>query len=159
MKSYDKTLPERVVRLLTEKGYKISSAESCTGGLFAKLITDIPGSSAVLDESYITYANAAKTKLLGVKEETLNAVGAVSAEVVFEMVSGLYKVTGADICVVFSGIAGPGGGTAEKPVGTVFAAIAVLGKIEVFRLALSGSRDEIRCAACYEMLEKIAERI
>lgn len=159
MKNYDKSLPERVVRLLIEKGWKISSAESCTGGLFAKLITDIPGSSAVLDESYVTYANAAKTKLLGVKEETLNTVGAVSRETVFEMASGLYKVTGAEVCVVFSGIAGPGGGTPQKPVGTVFAAVGILGEIEVFKFSLSGDRDEIRHSACYEMLEKITQRI
>lgn len=159
MKNYDKSLPERVVSLLAQNGWKISSAESCTGGLFAKMITDIPGSSAVLDESYVTYANAAKTKILGVKEETLNTVGAVSSETVFEMVSGLYKVTGAEVCVVFSGIAGPGGGTEEKPVGTVFAAIGILGEIEVFKLNLSGDRDEIRHSACYEMFEKIMEKI
>ena len=153
----EKTLPQIVVELLTEKQLKIASAESCTGGLFAKLITDIPGSSAVLDESYVTSANEAKTKILGVKKETLNKHGAVSFETVKEMANGLYDVSKADVCVVFSGIAGPGGGTAEKPVGTVFSAICFKGKTITYKNHFIGSREDVRMAACLEMFSKIKE--
>ena len=151
----DKSLPKQVVELLTKNGLTISSAESCTGGLFAKLITDIPGSSAVLNESYVTYANLAKIKILGVKEDTLKQFGAVSEETVTEMADGLYKISNADVCVVFSGIAGPDGGTKEKPVGTVFSAICFKGKTTVYKLHFDGDRNNVRMSACYEMLDKI----
>ena len=157
MKEYDKTLPKTVVELLTKKHMIISSAESCTGGLFAKLITDIAGSSAVLNESYVTYANEAKTRILGVREDTLEKYGAVSSQTVFEMAEGLYKVSKADVCVVFSGIAGPGGGTDEKPVGTVYSAICFKGKTTTYKLFFQGTRDEVRMASCFEMLKKIKE--
>lgn len=146
---------KKLVELLKEKGLKIASAESCTGGLFAKLITDVPGSSAVLDESYVTYANEAKTKILGVKKETLEKYGAVSEQTVYEMVSGLYKVSKSDVCVVFSGIAGPDGGTEEKPVGTVFSALSINGEITTYKSLFKGSRDEVRHSACFEMIERI----
>ncbi|MBR3792164.1 MAG: CinA family protein [Clostridia bacterium] len=146
---------KKLVELLKEKGLKIASAESCTGGLFAKLITDVPGSSVVLDESYVTYANEAKTKILGVKKETLEKYGAVSEQTVYEMVSGLYKVSKSDVCVVFSGIAGPDGGTEEKPVGTVFSALSINGEITTYKSLFKGSRDEVRHSACFEMIERI----
>lgn len=148
-------IAKRLVELLREKGLKIASAESCTGGLFAKLITDVPGSSAVLDESYVTYANEAKTKILGVKKETLEKYGAVSEQTVYEMASGLYRVSKSDVCVVFSGIAGPDGGTEEKPVGTVFSALCINDKITTYKSLHSGSRDEVRHSVCFEMMERI----
>ncbi len=148
-------IAKKLVELLAKKGLKIASAESCTGGLFAKLITDVPGSSAVLDESYVTYANEAKTKILGVKKETLEKYGAVSEQTVYEMVSGLYKVSKSDVCVVFSGIAGPDGGTEEKPVGTVFSALSINGEIKTYKSLFNGSRDEIRHSACFDMIERI----
>lgn len=153
------TLPEAVVHMLTDKGLKISSAESCTGGLFAKLITDIPGSSAVLDESYVTYANEAKTKILGVKPQTLEKYGAVSEQTAREMADGLYKVTKSSVCAVFTGIAGPGGGTAEKPVGLVYTGVCINGKTDVYKLQLSGSRDKIRNQACLEVFDLIRKKI
>ena len=153
------TLPEAVVHMLTEKGLKISSAESCTGGLFAKLITDIPGSSAVLDESYVTYANQAKTKILGVKPQTLEKYGAVSEQTAREMADGLYNVTKSSVCAVFTGIAGPGGGTAEKPVGLVYTGVCIDGKTDVYKLQLSGSRDKIRYQACLEVFDLIRKKI
>lgn len=153
------TLPEAVVHMLTEKGLKISSAESCTGGLFAKLITDIPGSSAVLDESYVTYANEAKTKILGVRSQTLEKYGAVSEQTAREMADGLYSVTKSSICAVFTGIAGPGGGTAEKPVGLVYTGVCINGKTDVYKLQLSGSRDKIRYQACLEVFDLIRKKI
>ena len=151
----DESLPKQVVELLIKNGLTISSAESCTGGLFAKLITDIPGSSAVLNESYVTYANAAKTKILGVREDTLKQFGAVSEQTVIEMADGLYKSSNADVCVVFSGIAGPDGGTLEKPVGTVYSAICFKGKTTAYKLYFDGDRNNVRMSACYEMLDKI----
>lgn len=153
------TLPEAVVHMLTEKGLKISSAESCTGGLFAKLITDIPGSSAVLDESYVTYANEAKTKILGVRPQTLEKYGAVSEQTAREMADGLYNVTKSSVCAVFTGIAGPGGGTAEKPVGLVYTGVCIDGKTDVYKLQLSGSRDKIRYQACLEVFDLIRKKI
>ena len=148
-------IAKKLVELLREKGLKIASAESCTGGLFVKLITDVPGSSAVLDESYVTYANEAKTKILGVRKETLEKYGAVSEQTVYEMVSGLYRVSKSNVCVVFSGIAGPDGGTKEKPVGTVFSALCIDGEITTYKSLFKGSRDEVRHSECFEMFERI----
>ncbi|MDY3929389.1 MAG: competence/damage-inducible protein A [Clostridia bacterium] len=153
------TLPYTVVHMLIERNMTISSAESCTGGMFAKMITDISGSSTILNESYVTYANEAKTKILGVKPETLKKYGAVSEETAYEMAEGLYKVAGADICVCFTGIAGPDGGTAEKPVGLVYVGVAVYGAVEVKKLQLYGSRDRVRNAACLEVFDIIRKKI
>ncbi|MBQ9180428.1 MAG: competence/damage-inducible protein A [Firmicutes bacterium] len=104
-------------RLLLEKGLTLSAAESCTGGLFAKTMTDIPGISEVFDRSLVTYSNKAKMEELGVKAETLEKYGAVSEETAREMAEGLERVSGSDICISVTGVAGPGGGTEEKPVG------------------------------------------
>ncbi len=153
------SLPYTVVHMLIEKNLTISAAESCTGGMFAKMITDISGSSAILNESYITYANKAKTKLLGVKPETLKQFGAVSEQTAFEMAEGLYKKTGADVCVAFTGIAGPDGGTEEKPVGLVFVGVCVKGTTEVKKLQIYGSRDRVRNAACLEVFDIIRKKI
>ena len=153
------SLPEAVVRMLTEKNMTISSAESCTGGLFAKYITDIPGSSAILNESYVTYANEAKTKILGVKPETLQSYGAVSEQTAREMADGLYRVSKADVCAVFTGIAGPGGGTKEKPVGLVYAGVSINGKTEVYKLQLSGTREAVRKQACLEVFDIIRKKL
>ena len=104
-------------RLLLEKGLTLSAAESCTGGLFAKTMTDIPGISEVFDRRLFTYSNKAKMEELGVKAETLEKYGAVSEETAREMAEGLERVSGSDICISVTGVAGPGGGTEEKPVG------------------------------------------
>ena len=112
-------LNEKLVALLRERGLRISSAESCTGGLFSAYITDVPGSSEVLDESIVTYSNEAKMRELGVKEKTLRSLGAVSRETARQMAEGICRHTGAEIGVGITGIAGPGGGTDKKPVGTV----------------------------------------
>lgn len=159
MKADMKGLNEEVVRLLREKNMVISAAESCTGGLFAALITDVSGSSSVIKESYITYANSAKINLLGVKEETLNTLGAVSGEVARQMAQGLMERTGADVCVGITGIAGPTGGTEEKPVGLVYAGINIKGQTEVLKMNNKGSRGEVREKSCYEVLKYIKEHI
>ena len=155
---FENKLAKNVVLKLAEKNLTIASAESCTGGLFAKLITDIPGSSAVFREGYITYANEAKEKILGVSHTTLEKYGAVSEQTAYEMANGLYKISNSDIYCVFTGIAGPGGGTTEKPVGLVYAGICAFGEMQVHRLMLSGNRDRIRHSACEEIF-KILEEI
>lgn len=112
-------LARRVVEENTLAGRKIALAESCTGGLVAAAITEIPGSSAVLDRSYVTYSNAAKQSVLGVESDIIEAFGAVSVACVYSMARGALERSDADIAVAISGIAGPDGGSETKPVGTV----------------------------------------
>lgn len=114
------TVAQGLVNLLTQKNQTVTTAESCTGGLIASNVTRIPGSSAVFEAGYVTYSNRIKSELLNVKKETLEAHGAVSEEVVLEMAKGALKASGADWAVSVSGIAGPSGGSEEKPVGTVW---------------------------------------
>lgn len=118
------SLESVVVRLLTDKGWKLATAESCTGGYISHRVTNVPGSSEVFTHGFVTYANEAKMELLGVDGDLLAEHGAVSEPVVRQMAEGALKASGADIAVAVTGIAGPGGGTEEKPVGTVFLAVA-----------------------------------
>ncbi|BBI92950.1 putative competence/damage-inducible protein CinA [Serratia symbiotica str. Tucson] len=129
---------------LKEKGYWITCAESCTGGGIAKAITDIAGSSAYFDRGFVTYSNAAKRDLLGVAEATLTVHGAVSAEVVREMALGALHVAKADLALSVSGIAGPEGGSEEKPVGTVWFGFADGGRVLVRKGHFVGDRDAVR---------------
>ena len=110
----DEELVQVVCRKLMDRGLTLSSAESCTGGLFAAAVTDIPGISQVFQRGLVTYSNQAKMDELGVKAETLEKYGAVSEETALEMVEGLRKASGSDICISVTGIAGPGGGSAVK---------------------------------------------
>ena len=138
-------LADNLGYLLKAEKKRIATAESCTGGWIAKEITEIPGSSEWFDRGFVTYSNLAKTEMLGVNRETLQTYGAVSAETVMEMASGVLENSAADYAVAVSGIAGPDGGTVEKPVGTVFLGWKVRGmKAESIRLQLNGSRYEIR---------------
>jgi PncC family amidohydrolase len=116
----DDFVPALLNRLRKER-LVLVTAESCTGGLIAKLLTDVPGSSDVVWGAFVTYANDAKTRLLGVREDTLNRYGAVSRETVEAMTAGALEASGAGAAVAVSGVAGPGGGSAEKPVGSVWA--------------------------------------
>lgn len=118
------TLEELVVSLLKKQGKKLATAESCTGGLLAKRITDVSGSSAVFDMGCVTYANAAKEMLLSVSPETLEAHGAVSPETAKEMAEGIVRRSGSDLGIGITGIAGPEGGTEEKPVGLIYIALS-----------------------------------
>lgn len=118
----DTTLAQRVLHLLRERGATVTTAESCTGGLIASLLTRVPGSSEGFHAGFVTYSNAIKQSVLGVREGTLARHGAVSEEVVREMALGALQCAGADYAIAVSGIAGPDGGTAEKPVGTVWLA-------------------------------------
>jgi nicotinamide-nucleotide amidase len=119
--SYDDEEYFQVVgKKLIDRNITFSCAESCTGGLFAMTMTEVPGISAVFDRGFVTYSNKAKMEELGVKSETLEKYGAVSEETAIEMAEGVRKVTGSRLCVSVTGIAGPDGGTEEKPVGLVY---------------------------------------
>ncbi|MEI7928413.1 MAG: competence/damage-inducible protein A [Verrucomicrobiales bacterium] len=123
-----RSLEETVIRLFTAKGWTLATAESCTGGLISNRLTDVAGSSVVFTHGFITYANEAKREVLGVTEALLRRHGAVSEEVARAMAEGALRVSGASAAVAVTGIAGPGGGTDEKPVGTVWLAWAVKGR-------------------------------
>ena len=137
------------LELLRAKGLSIVTAESCTGGLIAKLLTDVAGSSDVFWGGFITYSNRAKAKCLGVAEETLERCGSVSAQTVREMAMGALSVSGASAAIAVSGIEGPGGGCAEKPVGSVWIGLRLAGGAHAERLfVFPPPREEVRsCAA------------
>ena len=146
---------EAVVKILKEKNLTLSTAESCTGGMIGELITSVSGASEVYGFGFITYANEAKEQILGVKHETLEKFGAVSEETAREMALGAKRVSGSDISVSVTGIAGPGGGTKEKPVGLVYTAICFNGKVETFKLLLKGDRESVRKQTCEKVFENI----
>ncbi len=148
---------ERAVALLLEKNKTLATAESCTGGLISQSKTNVPGASGVFGFGFVTYANEAKEKLLGVRHETLLAHGAVSPQAAVEMARGARGVSGADIAVSVTGIAGPGGGTKEKPVGMVYVGFSDEGGTTARKLTLGGSRDEVRAAACEYVLAAVAD--
>ena len=148
---------EKTVALLKEKGWHISFAESCTAGLAAGALVDVPSASAVLDASFVTYANEAKMRYAHVKGETLAAHGAVSEEVALEMAIGVAKETGAEVGVGISGIAGPGGGTPEKPVGTVCFGFFIDGKASACTCHFGElSRREVRESAVRFVFRSLA---
>ena len=137
-------IEEKVVSRLKEKGWQVTCAESCTGGMIASTLVNVAGVSDVLKESYVTYANCAKNKLLGVSWQALENWGAVSRQVAEQMAVGAAKEAGADAAVAVTGIAGPDGGTPEKPVGLVYIGCFVNGKTVVTENHFNGSRLEIR---------------
>lgn len=118
------TLEEKVVKILNEKGLVLATAESCTGGLIAKRITDVSGSSSIFNCGIVSYSNEIKEQVLGVQHKTLEAYGAVSEQTVREMVQGVLRISGADIAVSVSGIAGPNSDNTQKPVGLIFLAVS-----------------------------------
>ena len=123
---------------------KLTTAESCTGGLLAGTFLNVPGASSVYDEGYVTYANRAKTKILGVKKKTLKEHGAVSKQIAKQMAKGAAKAAGADVAISVTGIAGPDGGTEEKPVGLVYIGCYVNGKTKVRKCLFKGDRSQVR---------------
>lgn len=153
-------LSEEIVNECTAHGYKISTAESCTGGMISAAITAISGSSSVIELGICSYSNRVKNEILGVSEKTLREFTEYSLPCAEEMASGAARISGADFAVSTSGVAGPTGGTAENPVGTVY--IAVLGKFisesKRFEFANNG-RDYIRAAATEKALEMLIQRI
>jgi len=147
-------LINQLAEKLVKQNKIIAAAESCTGGWVAKSATDIDGSSQWFDCSVVTYSNQAKMNLLGVQQATLETHGAVSQSVVKEMVLGLLDRSNANLGVSISGIAGPAGGTKEKPVGTVWIAWARPGVfVEAVKFKFNGDRNQVRLQAVYEAIK------
>ena len=141
-------LATKLGKLLIQRQYRITTVESCTGGLLAACLTDVPGASAWFEQSWVTYSNQAKTDRVGVSAETLQRHGAVSEQTVLEMANGARQIADADIAVAISGIAGPDGGTADKPVGTVWIGWSLNDQIQDAELAVfAGNRQQVRRAA------------
>ena len=140
----DETLERTVVELLSKNGLSITAAESCTGGLVCGKIVNVAGASEVFRGGYITYSNKQKRNVIGVKKSTLEKYGAVSEQVAAEMAKGVLEVSKADVAISTTGIAGPGGGTPEKPVGLVYIGCAVKNKVYVEKFNFSGSRNKVR---------------
>jgi nicotinamide-nucleotide amidase len=153
-------LAEQLGRVLAAREWRLATAESCTGGWIAKLMTDYPGSSSWLERGFVTYSNHAKIQMLGVNQATLDAHGAVSEATVREMAAGALARSEAHISCAVSGIAGPDGGSAEKPVGTVWFGWAwQSGQVEAKRLLLKGNRDHIRRQTVAVALAGVLERV
>ncbi|MEW6561725.1 MAG: nicotinamide-nucleotide amidohydrolase family protein [Pseudomonadota bacterium] len=153
-------LAAQVGGLLKSHGYMLATAESCTGGGVAQAVTEIAGSSAWFDRGFVTYANLAKVEQLGVQQATLDMHGAVSEAAVREMAEGALQHSRAQVALAVSGIAGPDGGTPEKPVGTVWFAWSVKGKPTVAQVRhLAGSRSEIRAQSVRIALQGVVQQL
>jgi nicotinamide-nucleotide amidase len=149
---------KQVLELCRARGLRVATAESCTGGLVAAALTEIAGSSDVVDRGFVTYSNEAKTELLGVPQSTLKRYGAVSAQTAKVMAAGALKNSHADIAISITGIAGPGGGTKQKPVGLVHFAAARRGGRRIARKRLYGDigRGRVRQRSVVDALEMLA---
>ena len=160
----DKTV-QNVVKLILLRGIKVSFAESCTGGLLSTLLTEVSGVSECYDFGICSYSNEIKNRILGVPQTLLDEYGAVSEQVALSMAEGLRKISGAEICISVTGIAGPGGGTDKKPVGTVFVGQYFCNKLSATKLnelydLKDKSRKNIRyhtALAVYSQIEKLLE--
>jgi len=153
-----RTLAETVLDLCRRRGWKVATAESCTGGMVAAHLTDIAGSSDVVERGFVTYSNQAKTDLLGVPAALIAQHGAVSEEVARAMAAGALSHAPVDLAVAITGIAGPGGGSADKPVGLVhFGAARKGAPVRAERQIFSGDRDQVRALATQRALELLIE--
>lgn len=152
-------LESKIVQKLIDKGYTITTAESCTGGLLAGRILNVSGASEVYNEGHITYSNEAKERLLGVSHATLEKYGAVSSQTASEMALGAAKAAKAEVGLSTTGIAGPGGGTPEKPVGLVYVACAIHNKVWVEECHFHGNREENRNAAVEAALQLLLKNL
>ena len=144
-------LENQIGEILISKNLTIATTESCTGGLLSSKLTDVSGSSAYIHLNLVTYANEAKHKMLGVSAETLENFGAVSEECSYEMAKGLQKLSGADICVSTTGIAGPTGGSKEKPVGLMYSTIFSKDRFKTYKIQLKSNIERV------EMKEQFTE--
>ena len=153
-------LTEQLLAAFLKKyNMKLTTAESCTGGLLAGTFMNVPGVSDVYEEGYVTYANRAKRKLLGVKKKTLKEHGAVSRQTAKQMAKGAAKAAGADVAISVTGIAGPDGGTPEKPVGLVYVGCYVNGKVRVEEFRFTGNRSKNRDYAVVRALTLLREEL
>ncbi len=155
----DNSLQQTVVNLLSQKNMTVSTAESCTGGLIGKMITEVAGASRVFNYGFVTYANEAKVNLLGVNSETIEKYGVVSYEVAKEMAEGARKASKSDIAISVTGIAGPGGGTSEKPVGLVYIGVSDKNGTEAYRFVQHGDRERVRNKSALCALDIIRRRV
>lgn len=153
--SENKNMEEVAADLLLKSGTTIAIAESCTGGLVSAKLTDIPGISAVFDRGLVTYSNRSKIQILGVKQETLDVYGAVSEQTAREMAEGVRNHSGVDLGLSITGIAGPDGGTAEKPVGLVYVALAHKDGVVCKELKLWGNRNRIRNVTALHVFDMV----
>ena len=135
---------ETLGKILISKGLTISTTESCTGGLLSSKLTDVSGSSSYIRLNLVTYANEAKQKMLGVEKNILDTKGAVSEECAFQMAKGLYDLTKSDICVSTTGIAGPTGGTKDKPVGLMYSCIYTPDKCKIYKILKPSTTPRIQ---------------
>ena len=151
------TTIEEIAKILENNNLTVATTESCTGGLLSSKFTDISGSSAYVHLNLVTYSNEAKQKMLGVRKETLENYGAVSEECSYEMATGLQKLTDADICISTTGIAGPTGGSAEKPVGLMYSTICTKNKAVTFEVKFHPEipRIEMKEMFVQAVLEKL----
>lgn len=148
----------KIIELLKEHSWKISTVESCTGGMIASSLIDVPGASDVLEEAFVTYCDKAKHELVGVSTETLEKDTAVSEQCCREMAAGGAHMAGADICLSATGYAGPEG-SPEEPAGLVYVGCALHGEIRVLELHLTGGRNEVRRQAADQALELAASML
>ncbi len=152
-------IEEKVVTCLLERGLSITTAESCTGGLLAGTILNVSGASGVYNEGHITYSNEAKERILGVSHDTLREFGAVSTQTASEMAEGAAKIAHADVALSTTGIAGPGGGSPDKPVGLIYIGCHLQGVTVVKELRLSGTREQNRRNTVEEALQLLYEQL
>lgn len=145
--------------LLKQRGEKVSFAESLTGGLIAATFIENPGASNVLNEGYVTYAAASKVRILGVRQETVDSLGVVSADCAMEMAAGVKRISGADWGVSATGLAGPDGGTEALPVGTVFIGIAGKNGARAYECHFGGERMDVRRQTVQRAFELLASAI
>ena len=150
---------DKLLLLCNEAGLRLATAESCTGGLIAGCMTEITGASNVLERGFVTYSNESKTALLGVSKELLETMGAVSEEVASTMAEGAIEAAGVDLSIAVTGVAGPGGGTKEKPVGLVHMAAAAQGTSTLHeRHLFEGGRTEVRMQAVRAAIELLTKQ-
>ena len=148
-----------VMEEIIKRGMTVATAESCTGGMAAARLINYPGASQAFINGFITYTNESKHRLLGVKNETLEKYGAVSPQTAEEMCVGAASVSGTDIGISTTGIAGPGGGTDEKPVGLVYIGVAIKGRVTVKKLLNKGSREKIRTESTTALIELLRQEL
>ncbi len=155
------TLPlvEKLAAQLLQRQWMLTTAESCTGGLIAGACTDVSGSSNWFERGFVTYSNAAKTELLGVSAALIDAHGAVSAEVAHAMAMGAVQHSHAQVAVVVTGVAGPTGGTAEKPVGLVWFGFALPDRVVTEKMNFAGDRAAVRAATAQHALQRLTEML
>lgn len=152
-------LAQEIVKLCSENGKKISSAESCTGGMISSAITSVSGSSAVIELGVCSYSNRIKSEVLGVSEETLAVFSEYSQKCSEEMALGVKRLSGADYAVSTTGVAGPSGGSPEHPVGEVFITVNGEKTVSSGRFLFKGDREQVRADACKTALEMLVSTI